>query len=704
MAAATRTKVAVLGGGIGSLSAAFELTSTPELRERYELTVYQLGWRLGGKGASGRNPELAYRIEEHGLHMWMGWYQNAFRFIRRCYEEWRPDPGCAFASWRDAFKIHENLSFMDQVGGEWQSWRLEFPPNAETPGDGDVFDHSWDYWVMLIEWIERTLQSSEDLPSTGEASHERPPFVRRVFEALKHVLGVGDERPRGKLVHPSLHDAARLSRALPRDPAERTEEHHATLEHLLGEVHGWLEQEAGSYLDTDPGLRHAYVLMNLGYAVFRGLLAEGFPKLIDFDEFDDVELRAWLKKHGAAEASLHSGLLRSFYELAFAYEDGDFDRPAIAAGAGLRALLRMGVGYKGGVLWAMQAGMGDTVFTPLYDVLKARGVRFEFLRKVENLQLGDDGRRVESIDTLRQVKLLGPAYEPLIPVNGLRCWPSHPDWEQIEDGKWLEDHHVDLESHWAELPHAVREPLLRGRDFDLVVFGLSQGSIPFVCRELLANERWRKSVEKVKTVQTQALQLWLRPNRRSLGWAGDPTVLTSYVEPFSSWADMSHLIPRERWRQEQWPGNIAYLCGAMPCPPEAPPASDRGYPRQQRDAVKASALAWLSANAGRIWPDAVVNGEFNWELLVDPEERNGRERFESQYWRANVDPSERYVLCVPGSTRYRLHSDDPDYENLYLAGDWVRSCINGGCVEGAVAGGMQASRAICGVPEKIQGE
>ena len=54
-----RTKVAVLGGGVGGMTAAFELTATPELRERFDVTVYQLGWRIGGKGASGRNAAVA---------------------------------------------------------------------------------------------------------------------------------------------------------------------------------------------------------------------------------------------------------------------------------------------------------------------------------------------------------------------------------------------------------------------------------------------------------------------------------------------------------------------------------------------------------------------------------------------------------------------------------------------------------------------
>ena len=59
-------RVAIVGGGCAAMAAALELTD-PAHQGRYEVTVYQLGWRLGGKGASGRGP--AGRIEEHGLHV-----------------------------------------------------------------------------------------------------------------------------------------------------------------------------------------------------------------------------------------------------------------------------------------------------------------------------------------------------------------------------------------------------------------------------------------------------------------------------------------------------------------------------------------------------------------------------------------------------------------------------------------------------------
>src|SRR5687768_7998621 len=78
-------EVAVLGGGIGALTVALALSDS-DRRARYNVTVYQLGWRLGGKGASGRNAEYGQRIEEHGIHVWFGFYENAFKLLGSCYD------------------------------------------------------------------------------------------------------------------------------------------------------------------------------------------------------------------------------------------------------------------------------------------------------------------------------------------------------------------------------------------------------------------------------------------------------------------------------------------------------------------------------------------------------------------------------------------------------------------------------------------
>ena len=66
----------------------------------------------------------------------------------------------------------------------------------------------------------------------------------------------------------------------------------------------------------------------------------------------------------------------------------------------------------------------------------------------------------------------------------------------------------------AKVPAKVT--LEAGKDFDLVVLGISIGAFPGICPELIrAWEPLAKMVERIETVQTQAVQVWC-----------DPTILT----------------------------------------------------------------------------------------------------------------------------------------------------------------------------------
>jgi uncharacterized protein with NAD-binding domain and iron-sulfur cluster len=76
-----KRRIAILGGGVAGMAAAFGITESPNWQDHYEITVYQLGWRLGGKGASGRSSDAYKRIQEHGLHVWGGFYENAFALV-----------------------------------------------------------------------------------------------------------------------------------------------------------------------------------------------------------------------------------------------------------------------------------------------------------------------------------------------------------------------------------------------------------------------------------------------------------------------------------------------------------------------------------------------------------------------------------------------------------------------------------------------
>src|SRR6185295_16418235 len=132
----TRTRIAILGGGVGAMTAAFHLTSVPGWRERYDITVYQMGWRLGGKGASGRNRERADRIEEHGFHLFFGFYDNAFAMIQRMYGELGRPAGAPLARWDQAFEPHSYFVLEEDVDGRRVPWQFEFPPVDGVPGQG----------------------------------------------------------------------------------------------------------------------------------------------------------------------------------------------------------------------------------------------------------------------------------------------------------------------------------------------------------------------------------------------------------------------------------------------------------------------------------------------------------------------------------------------------------------------------------------
>ena len=203
--------------------------------------------------------------------------------------------------------------------------------------------------------------------------------------------------------------------------------------------------------------------------------------------------------------------------------------------------------------------MGDVVFAPFYEVLKRRGVRFEFFHRLENVKLArrrgsGDGEPpyVESARVRRAGGVAGAA-RASIPARWSTCaaCPAgrrEPDWRQLADGERLRAARGGTSNRTGIAAGAARKALRVGEDFDFVVLGVGLGAIPYVCREIVARDpRWRAMVDHVKTVATQAFQLWMRADMKELGWPDAPITLSGFVEPFDTWADMSHLVREETW-------------------------------------------------------------------------------------------------------------------------------------------------------------
>jgi uncharacterized protein with NAD-binding domain and iron-sulfur cluster len=670
MASNQKKKLAVLGGGVGAIMAAWRLTCQPNWRDIYDsVTVYQMGWRLGGKCASGRR-EPAKRIEEHGLHIWMGFYDNSFDVMQSAYPMLDRPAGSALATWSDAFKKHSYLVIAQNFRGQWYPWRFDFPENGLLPGKGAQTPTLWEYILKLIDFLLGHFKS-QGLGLAVELEVE-PDEHQSVFSRLTRFVEsrLQDlELKAETLAENILLVIETYVDAFATGARQSTEDDHQTIIWLLKDLLYAIRWRHQRKINVDLEVYRFVVVMDLATTIVVGLLSDRVLfHLEKLDSLDGEDLREWLARHGALDETINCDLLRGFYDLVFGYREGKIDSPSFAAGTALRCLFRIFFDYKGAIFWKMQAGMGDTVFTPLYIGLKKRGVSFKFFHQVRNLGLSDDKQSVETISIGRQATLNSEEYDPFVKVKDLECWPAAPNYDQLIEGAELKRLNVDLESFYTTWKDVEEITLKRGKDFDDIIFGISLGSIPYLCEELLAaDSNWQAMVDNVRTTRTMAFQAWINKDLKELGWDDKSPVMDAYVEPMDTWADMSQLIAREDYPQSADIKNISYFCGPMEG--DIPPPSQTDTPENALKTVVNISRSWLIYQSKVWWP------RFDENCVIDI------------FHRANIDPSERYVLSIKGSTRYRLMGYQSGFSNLYLAGDWTLNGLNAGCVEAATISG-----------------
>lgn len=700
-----RKKIAVLGGGISSLTAVYEMTSQPNWQELYDITVYQMGWRLGGKGASGRDPENGDRIEEHGLHLWFGCYHNSFNLMRRAYEENARSLGQPLSTLKEAFEPARFVVLNEEVNGETLSWPLDFPFTDEEPGgDAEVLDVWESVSAMLRIMIERFLEAQVTAvfrPSANRSEEEKEFYKALNNSFLEQIQQytslLGSKMPGLDLFEGVEFVEKFLSNC-------RRFGNYDLLLFGLEEMRKWFWSEVKDHIYQYPDARRLWILFDLTAATIQGVIKD---KLITkgLDVINHLDFREWISNYcHTPEMTAWSAPIQAMYSLIFCGKN----HYSFEAGTCLRCIFRVALNYKGAFYYRMQAGMGDVVFTPIYEVLKRRGVKFRFFHMVEQLHLSSDKQNIQRISIARQVNLKGERYEPLYTVKGLPCWPSYPLYDQIVEGEALREGKINLESAWSGWEDVGHFTLERGHDFDEVLMGISIGAIPYLCKELLEeSEAWRNMVSHIATTPTQALQLWFRPDIAGLGWEyekeGKPMV-GNFRGELDTWVDLSNLLLRENWPADYAPAHISYLCGRFEDYGVAN-FTEKDFPEAQRQLVRENAVEFLTKHCRSLWPHAVnESGEFNWDLLVDMENREGEARIEGQYYRVNVDPSERYVLAVTGNSQYRLKAEESGFENLVITGDWINNGFNAGCIEASVISGMQAARAFAGLSVRIIGE
>jgi hypothetical protein len=215
--------------------------------------------------------------------------------------------------------------------------------------------------------------------------------------------------------------------------------------------------------------------------------------------------------------------------------------------------------------------------------------------------------------------------------------------------------------------------------------------------------------QNVKTIATQAAQVWMTADLRDLGWQRGPVLVSAMEGPFETWADMTHTLAAERaWRAHPNcpPGirdqsdvkSIAYFCGVLPQREVDERARRAGGDRHRldvllREKIEADLERLLDKGMTPFWPGVP-------SLLSRLATRDGAQggTLAEQHLQASFAGSDRYTLAVPGSLEHRISPLARLVVNMTIAGDWTECGFNEGCIEAAVMSGMLASHAISRKP------
>ncbi len=744
-----KTRVLIVGGGPSGLATAWELAHGP-CKEDLDVSVYTLGWRLGGKGATGRGPNG--RIQEHGIHGFAGFYVNSTAMLRQSYLDLYPKS----AHSTETGPVHNLATHVDTISNSSdvanghtgnnghntengqnglsaeiapgaaprsieeallpEDYSVDFLYNEGKPYSRPLWaPHNdakpWDGGLTLT--TEEAIQSIISL--TSIAILQRPiPFGTTRWRAVQRVAAAGAWLSRQVVVR----RLTRLGNDI-RDAQDWMVE--SLLSKVLAKALRWKMRGRGA-----PKSQFA----NIDYmvALIRGLSRSGIldrDHPTDVDALDHLDYKTWLRDCGISEATLKTGLPNVPAFICFQFPDGDATLdPSMSAAAYVGWMVRFAL-VNGASYSFFRSGTGESVIAPLFRSAQQSGVRFEFFHKLVNVIPSADGSTIDRVVFRRQARLRPGLehYEPMTLIDGVsyEVWPAGPLLDQLhpDDAAGIAAGNIDLESYWTPWAGFEDVVLERGRDFDQIVLAVPPTAFPYVCPDLLARSATLTRAVELESCATVGVQLWLDKTLPELGITeklprGERMIGASFVDPFNVIGDFSDLLDHEGWKhsalkeaqsRNAGPKTLLYLCG--PIADRSDPLdhdfADHQFPEtayEQALAITAQYLAtaalWLPRAPGDRVSDNL--GLDVGALFVNDPTAVGLDRLGAQYLKVNIDPSERYVLSLPGSVTKRPKAWECEARNLTLAGDWIYTGINIGSFEGAVTSGRLAAHSLTGYP------
>lgn len=733
----SKEKIAILGGGISALTTAYELTNVKNWQDKYDLTIYQVGWRLGGKLSTGRGPYD--RIEEYGIHLLLGCYNNAFRMYKEAYLERKNanlSPDCPYQKIEDAISPNNSMTMMEYLKdrNDWVNWTLILPEREGEPGCGPnpsvmttikegigiILEillgspYKDGQWKIIREIIEHFLNVDDDefielwkkeKENNKDTEHSIwKELVKKVDDA---VDSFEDWVERG--LEGLFDDMASLFSRWVKDIEPSIE----SLSNVLELILKLLRRIYDDANDETNSIRRIILLVEFAAVVLRGLKKDVWnpeTKQFDFNKINHYDFREWLKLNGGSDELMEFSIVRFTYMAVFCeFNDGNQQGGSLAAGTALNFIF-LANGYKGSFINLTKIGTADTLVMPLFQILRHRGVQFKFFHNVKNVITNSSNNEIESILLEKQVKLINEDYKPEIIVKGIPSWPSHPNYDQIDPGqaKILKEKEIDLESPWADWTEGEEITLVKGSDFDQVLLTIPPAAQKDSCKGLIEkSEKWNYMVNFFQSTQVISTQFWFKKGLEDLGfdrgkWGlgeheSNANIVT-YENPLCSWLDLSQYIENENWPEDNKPDFMAIFLGPLANARNIPGYEDHSFPKSQYDRVFEITKQWFQDNSVQFFPKAtapVAPQGLYYEELFDPNENSkGIEKLYYQFYIAGINPTERYNLAPPYKKAYRIKPGESGYNNLTVAGDWTDYGPNFGFMEGAVTSGILAAKHI----------
>lgn len=731
-------KVAILGSGIGALTTAWRLLNDDVQRQankKFELTMYQVGFRLGGKLTTGRAPaEENYKIQDHGLHTLYGYYENAFKMVREVYQYLQDNkllnPDDPLGTVDKAFIPFANIALNEEWpegSGNWLNWSQaeSMDMSEDPPAVGEAWEPSpWDLVILSIKQIPKVLSPPSTKPEHRNALHSPEQRLDILFEHMPEEFVQYKESLKEKLqewIDKVRHVFVKIEKEALGPDSWLTLELEKLFRGIIDGLYVFWD-----VLKNWEAFRHMFFMADFLVACITGISKNYNDIATNWITQDDYNFEDWLMKYGMKEVSAKSPLVT------FAKGELYSEHTTVAAGTGVYNFLRYQFTWKQALVFMFAAGPGDTLIVPIYRALKHKGVKFNFFHRVTNLKLGNQNGEpiIQAVEMAKQIKLKDPAkeYDPLINVplqsfdgKTIPCWRSSPDWDQLDAPESVRG--CDFESfETIETEEPVE--IVAGKDYDKVVLGISIGAqtdgiwykqtdngsvpikVPGCCMELYndkSNPKYKLMLDNQNVTRSMSCQVWFNKTLSDMGWAPtdkdkgymyeNPPYISNYLTPnpqYDCWIDNSILLPYENWPPgEGSPKFLSYFTHVWDIP--------------DTTTEKAVIQDYFDNYAWFFWPKAAPNKVWDYSTLVAPDGVEGAKRLDYQYYSILHNTSDYYVQTRAGTTKYRLAANESGYANLILTGDWTNNKQNIGGVESAVLSGYLTANATAGIPDAYFG-